>query len=164
MVYIKVVVLTVILGLLAGGRLLFELPTGPEYMLCFTIAYAFVDKERTRAVIMSAVIAIISSALTDRYLLFCVIEYGSTACFISEVFKKKTKADIVLCMLITFVVTVIGESLYHQLFIVNKMSISNFMSVIAVESIANIIASVVIYIIIFKIFNPRKRRFRISVE
>jgi len=163
-IYIKVAVFTIILGLISAGRLLFQLPIGPEYMLCLSIAYAFVDREKTHAVIMSAILALVSSAITDRHLLFCFIEYGITACFISEIFTKRSKWDIVLCAVITVCVTLIGESVFYRLFILNKMAVIDFVSIITRECAANFGASVIIYIIIFKIFNPKKRRFRITVE
>lgn len=164
MTYIKIVIFTIILGLLAGGKILFHLPVGPEYMLCFSVCYAFADRKKIHAVVMSAVIAIISSALTDRYLLFCVMEYGIAACFISELFTKKTKLDIVFCMAVTLAITLVGETVFYELFILNNVEIGNFFDIIIRESALNVIASAIMYVILFKIFNPKKKRYRITVE
>ncbi len=164
MIYIKIIITTIVLGILAAGRLFCFMPIVPDFIFCMCTAYSFADKNKLRAVIFSAILAIAGSALTDRQLLYCVIEYSITSLFVCEIFRGQYKLGFVYSGAVTGLFTIVWEMLFYFLYVENKTDFANLRYIILNECVLNFIVSALVYVILFRIFNPRKKSYRISVE
>ena len=163
MIYIKLVICTLTACILASAGDVGNFGTVPQYFLCLSIAMAFTDKDKIRAVVMSVIFALVGSALTDRLLIYCIIMYTVPVVLISEFLGAGFKRGLILVPVLTGGLTVFGELIFYYLFIRGNFAV-DFMSVIAKELVINVITGFIIYIILYRIYNPKKRRFKINVR
>ncbi len=161
--YIKLAVFTLITGILASVGVVGNFGTVPEYFLCITLSLALVDKDKMRAVVMSIIFAVMCSALTDRLLIYCIVIYSVPAVIITELFGKGFKRGLILMPVLTGVLTLLGETVFYYMFIRGNI-IVDFTSVIIKEFVFNIFTGMIFYLVSYRIYNPRKRRFKITVE
>ena len=156
-------VFTLITGILASVGAVGNFGTVPEYFICITLAVALVDKDKLRAVVMSIIFAVMCSALTDRLLLYCIVIYSVPAVLIAELLGKGFKRGLVLMPVLTGLLTLFGDAVFYYMFIRGNI-IVDFTSVIIKEFILNIFTGMIFYLVSYRIYNPRKRRFKITVE
>ncbi len=155
--YIKIIILSLIASIWSGINL--NTPyVSCDILFCLSVAFAFCDKNKIRAIIVSAVLAVVAGAYSDRLMLWCVVEYVAAAYAVACIFKKNTKLDFIWAMLVSFVFTFAAESIYSL--------ISEGMSFYTVleKSVAAVLTELVAFIVVNKLINPKKRSYRITVE
>lgn len=152
--YIKLIILVLITGIVSAIHI-----SGADLFMCLAIAIAFCEKDKYKGIIISAILGVVCAAVSGGYMLFYVIKYMLPALFITYVFPQNTKIDIVWGTLIcVFVEAVFGYAAYKY------AGSTQIWGSIGHNLISTVIAYVIYYVVIFRIINPRKRSYKITVR
>ena len=152
MYYIKIAIVIIISGLLPVMHIPY---LRADFFLCIALANAFCDKDKYRCVILSAVLGVISAAFSGGYMLFYIAMYMLPTLFITRFLYTSTKLDVIWGALICAIVSCIS---YGALYAITGVGSWLHMCMLNVAFFA------VLYFVIFRLLNPRKRKYRITVQ
>lgn len=152
--YIKLIILILISGVLSVVDI-----CDADFFLCLALSIAFCEKDKYKSIVISAVLGVASAAVLGGYMLFYVIKYMIPTVFITYVFPQNTKLDVIWGTIICALVTVVSGYIVYT-----YAGATKIWGNITLDMLSSVIVFVIYYFVIFRIINPRKRSYKITVR